>query len=81
MFNEYGICFAYVFRIAFASDSNRAGVSLLTKYDRNFSSLARVKAKSRVEECIVREFLYADDAAICATSADQLQELLARNLV
>ena len=38
-------------------------------------------------ECIVSEFLYADDAAICTTLADKLQELLdglpllARNLV
>ena len=72
----FGIYFAYVFRIAFANVSNRAGVSLLTRDDGNFFSLARFKAKSRVEECIVREFLYADDAAICATSADQLQELL-----
>ena len=72
----FGIYFAYVFRIAFANVSNRAGVSLLTRDDGNFFSLARFKAKSRVEECIVRDFLYADDAAICATSADQLQELL-----
>jgi hypothetical protein len=72
----FGIYFAYVFRVAFANVSNRAGVSLLLRDDGNFFSLARFRAKSRVEECIVREFLYADDAAICATSASHLQELL-----
>lgn len=72
----FGIYFAYVFRTAFMNVPNRVGVSLLTRDDGNFFSLARFKAKTRVEKSIVREFLYADDAAVCASSACELQELL-----
>ena len=44
----FGIYFAYVFRVAFANVSNKAGVSLLTRDDGNFFSLSKFKAKSRV---------------------------------
>lgn len=72
----FGIYFAYVFKTAFANIPNHVGVSLLTGDDGNFFSPARYKAKTRVEENVLREILYADDAALCATSASQLQQLL-----
>ena len=56
-----------------ASDT---GVSLLSRDDGNYFNLARFKAKTRTQRVIVRELLYADDAALCATSPVQLQDLL-----
>ena len=71
-----GIYFAYVFRTVCWSISDTTGVSLLMRDDRNFFSLSRFKAKSKVQEIVAREFVYADDAALCASSPHQLQELL-----
>ncbi|KAJ8335914.1 hypothetical protein SKAU_G00392560 [Synaphobranchus kaupii] len=44
--------------------------------DGNFFSVSRFKVKTRVQHFITRELLYADDAALCANSLRQLQELL-----
>lgn len=48
----FGIYFAYVFKTTFANIPNGTGVSLLTGDDGNFYSLARFKAKTRVEESL-----------------------------
>ena len=70
----FGIYFSFVIRSAFENADK--GVSLLTRDDGNFFSLSRFKAKSVVQRVVVRELLYADDAALCASSSEDLQELL-----
>lgn len=72
----FGIYFSFVFQRAFINLPNSTGVSLLTRDDGNFFSVSRFKAKTRVQHFITRELLYADDAALCANSPRQLQELL-----
>ena len=44
--------------------------------DGSFFLLSRFKAKTKVQEMVVREFLHADDAVLCASSPNQQQELL-----
>lgn len=63
-------------RGSFCKQRNSTGTSLLTRDHGDFFSLARFKAEARVEENIVWEFLYADDAALGASTASQQQELL-----
>ena len=44
--------------------------------DGNFFRLPRFKAKTKVREVVIRGLLFADDAVLCASSAEQLQEFL-----
>ena len=72
----FRLYFSYVFWVTNSNLVSFSGVSLLSRDDGNFFNLSRFKAKSRTQRVIVSELLYADDAALCATSADQLQNLL-----
>ena len=72
----FGLYFSYVFRVTNSNLVSSTGVSILSRDDGNFFNLSRFKAKSRTQRVIVSELLYADDAALCATSAEQLQNLL-----
>ena len=57
--------------------TSNTGGSILFWDNENFFNLSCFKAKTRTH-VIVCELLYADDAALCALFADQLQELLNR---
>ena len=72
----FGIYFSYVFRTAYSNLDSDTGVSLLSRDDGNFFNLARFRARTKTQKFVVRELLYADDAALCASSAEQLQGLL-----
>ncbi len=51
------------------------GVLLHTRCDGNFFSLARLRARTRVKRILVRELLYADDAAFVAHTEQEIQEM------
>lgn len=72
----FGIYFSYVFKVAYQNLDRTVGVSLLSRDDGNFFNLSRFKAKTKTQEFIIRELLYADDAALCAASPEQLQNLI-----
>ena len=72
----FGLYFSYVFRVTNSKLVSSTGITILPRDDGNFFNLSRFKAKSRTQRVIVSELLSADDAALCATSADQLQNLL-----
>ena len=72
----FGIYFSFVFLTAYQNLCTPCGVSLLTRSDGDFFNLQRFKAKSRTKKFIIRELLYADDAAICASTSEDLQTLL-----
>ena len=72
----FGVYFSFMFQRAFNNLPASTGVSLLTRDDVNFFIVSRFKAKTRVQPFITRELLYANDAALCANSTRQLQELL-----
>jgi len=70
----FGIYFSYVFKTVHASLD--AGVSLLSRDDGNFFNLARFRVRTKVQKFVVHELLYVDDAALCASSPEQLQNFL-----
>jgi hypothetical protein len=72
----FGIYFSYVFKMTDSQLHPSCGVSLLTRDDGNFFNLARFKARSLTEKFVIKELLYADDAALCASSAEDLQLML-----
>ena len=49
---------------------------LYTRTPRKLFNLNRLKAKTKLKSVLVRELLYADDAAIVAESANELQTLI-----
>ena len=71
----FAIYFSALLRRAFPDPS---GVLLHSRFDGNFFSLARLKARSRTKRVLVRELLYADDAAFVASSEQELQEMVDR---
>lgn len=56
---------------AFGTATER--VYLHTKSDGRLFNLARLKAKTKVREVIIRDLLFADDAAITSHTEQQLQ--------
>ncbi len=51
------------------------GVLLHTRCDGNFFSLARLRARTRAKHVLVRELLYAADAAFMAYTEQEIQEM------
>lgn len=72
----FGMYFSFVFKQAYLNIDRSAGVSILSRDDGNFFTLSRYKARSKVREVVVRELLYADDAALCTSSVEELQSIL-----
>ena len=54
------------------------GVYLRTRSDGKLFNLSRLRAKTKVQLKCMRDFLFADDAAIVAHSAEDLQQLMNR---
>ena len=52
-----------------------AGITIRYRYDGRFFDLRRLKAKTKVLEALVRDFLFADDCALSALNEAELQEL------
>ena len=61
-----------------AFSSSTEGVYLRTRSDGKLFNLARLRAKSKVREAVIRDMLFADDAALAAHTEDELQRLIDR---
>ncbi|XP_050703781.1 uncharacterized protein LOC126989216 [Eriocheir sinensis] len=72
----FGIFFAVMLKHAFGPTTE--GIYLRTRSDGKLFNLSRLRAKSKVQRKCVRDFLFADDAAVTAHSAEGLQQLMIR---
>ena len=50
-----------------------AGTTIRYRTDGRFFDLRRLKANTKVQEALVRDFLFADDSAVAAHSEEDLQ--------
>ena len=70
----FGILFSLLLRYAFSESEE--GIYLHTRSDGSLFNQARLRAKTKVRKVLVREMLFADDAAITAHTEIALQELI-----
>ncbi|XP_038064799.1 uncharacterized protein LOC119735166 [Patiria miniata] len=68
----FGIYFSVLLRSAFPTSS---GIMLHTRSTGGLFNLSRLRAGTKVSKVMVRELLYADDAAFVAHSQEDLQQL------
>ena len=59
----------------FALNQSEDGVYCLTRTNGNLFNLARLRAKTKVRSVLIREMLFADDAAVTAHTEEALQRL------
>ncbi|XP_038077260.1 uncharacterized protein LOC119745110 [Patiria miniata] len=72
----FNIYFSYLLHHAF--DDNTLGVYLHTRFDEGLFNVQRFRAKTKVSHSTVTDLLFADNAALFAHTADDLQTLLDR---
>lgn len=72
----FGIFFSLLLNFAFRESTE--GVHLHTRSDGKLFNLARLRAKTKVRTVLIRELLFADDAALSTHTAEALQQLLDR---
>lgn len=72
----FGIFFSLLLRHAFGTSTE--GVYLHTRTDGKLFSLARLRSKTKVRETLIRDMLFADDAAVTSHTEQQLQSLMDR---
>ena len=72
----FGIFFSMLLRHAF--DDATEGIYLHSRSDGKLFNVARLKAKRKVRNILIRDMLFADDAAIATHSEHQLQSLMDR---
>jgi hypothetical protein len=70
----FGIFFAILIKHAFGNTTQ--GICLHTRSDGRLFNLARLRARTKVRKIIIRELLFADDAAIITHDHQELQNLL-----
>lgn len=70
----FGIFFSLLLSYAFKESED--GVYLHTRSDGNLFNLARLRAKTKVRKVLIREMLFADDAALAAHTEESLQRLI-----
>ena len=70
----FGIFFGLLLKHAF--DTTTEGIYLRTRSDGRLFNLARLRAKTKVREVLIRDMLFADDAAVVAHTQDDLQSLM-----
>ena len=70
----FGIFFVLLLKHAF--DTPTEGIYLRTRSDGRLFNLARLRAKTKVREVLIRDILYADDAAVVAHTQEELQSLM-----
>ena len=73
LFNIYLYCITYLLT---ATLRGRCSIDLCYRFDRSLFDLSKLKAKSKVSCTSFRELQYADDCALVAHSATELQEIL-----
>ena len=67
----FGIFFAVMLKHAFGTATE--GVYLQTRSAGKLFNLSRLRVRTKVQLKCIRDFLFADDAAIVARSAENLQ--------
>ena len=72
----FGISFAVMLK--HANGTATEGVCLRTRSDGKLFNLSRLRAKTKIQLKCMRDFLFADEAAIVAHSAKDLQQLMNR---
>ena len=72
--NLFGIFFSVV--LSYAFKNNEDGVFIHTRSDGNLFNLSRLKARTKVRKVLIRELLFADDAALVSHSESGLQRLV-----
>ena len=72
----FGIFFAVMLKHAFGPTAE--GIYLRTRAEGKLFNLSRLRAKTKVQLLCLRDFLVADDAAVTAHSAEDLQQLMTR---
>ena len=70
----FGIYLAALLRVAFADTGE--GVFIRTRSDGSLFNLARLKTKTLTTTVLLRELLFADDAALVSHSNEGLQEMV-----
>jgi hypothetical protein len=70
----FGIFFSLLLTHAFSKSEE--GIYIYTRTDRNLYNIARLRAKTKVRKVLIREMLFADDAALTAHSEEALQQLI-----
>ena len=70
----FGIFFSMLLQHAFNDCSE--GVYIHTRADGNLYNIARLRAKTKVAKVLIRELLFADDAALTSHSEGGLQQLV-----
>ena len=70
----FGIFFGLLLKHAF--DTTTEGIYLRTRSDGRLFNLARLRAKTKVRDVLIRDMLFADDAAVVAHTEDELQALI-----
>ena len=61
-----------------AFDEATEGIYLHSRSDGKLFNVARLRAKTKVEKILIRDMLFADDAAVATHSEHQLQSLMDR---
>ena len=59
-----------------ACDTTIEGIYLRTRSDGRLFNLARLRASTKVREVLIRDMLFADDAAVVTHTQEELQSLL-----
>jgi len=72
----FGIFFSMLLQYAFADCEE--GIFIRTRADGKLFNIARLRAKTKVREVLIREMLFADDAALTSHTETGLQELVSR---
>ncbi|XP_037774604.1 uncharacterized protein LOC119571296, partial [Penaeus monodon] len=62
--------------LSYAFSQSEDGVYIHTRSDGSLFKLARLRAKTKVRQVLIREMLFADDAALTAHSEEALQRLI-----
>ena len=70
----FGIFFSLLLSYAFSHSQD--GVFIHTRSDGNLFNLQWLKAKTKIRKILIREMLFADDAALVAHSEEDLQRLI-----
>ena len=71
----FGIYFAVMLKHAFRTCMD--GIYLHTRSDGKLYNMSRLKAKTKIRRILIRDMLFADDAALTALQEDHLQNLVA----
>ena len=70
----FGIFFSMLLHYAFADCEE--GIYIRSRTDRKLLNIAWLRAKTKVHELLIRELLFADDAALTSHSQEGLQRLV-----